>query len=255
MRAAERALPLMRGGQILRFALLPDGEDPGQLPAPARRRRRCARSLDKARAAVGVRLVGRERAQLPRPRSAIAGADRGAAPQLRSFEIAGHRTAIIRQGLKRRFGELLGRAACRASVRRASGLSRPGHGSAITATANRPARVPASVGAAASRGWSGVGSPGSKRRWRARKPRAKPGSCCLCCAIRNGCRAARTISACCQLTRCRSWSGCASEIVAWFAGRAQSLTQRPCSATSALRFWATPGSVRRRPHAADRAGH
>ena len=28
MRAAERALPLMRGGQTLRFAVLPDGEDP-----------------------------------------------------------------------------------------------------------------------------------------------------------------------------------------------------------------------------------
>jgi DNA primase len=28
MRAAERALPLMRGGQTLRFAILPDGEDP-----------------------------------------------------------------------------------------------------------------------------------------------------------------------------------------------------------------------------------
>ena len=28
MRAAERALPLMRGGQTLRFAMLPDGEDP-----------------------------------------------------------------------------------------------------------------------------------------------------------------------------------------------------------------------------------
>ena len=28
MRAAERALPVMRGGQTLRFAILPDGEDP-----------------------------------------------------------------------------------------------------------------------------------------------------------------------------------------------------------------------------------
>ena len=53
-RAAERALPLLKPGQSLRFAMLPPGEDPDSLIRARRRRRPCARCWTQARPLVDV---------------------------------------------------------------------------------------------------------------------------------------------------------------------------------------------------------
>ena len=227
MRAAERALPLMRGGQTLRFAMLPDGEDPdsflrrhGVEPLRA--------ILDKAvHLSVFVWSAVNEHSfrnlDLDRPEQIAA-----LRHKLRSFELLAT-DRDIRQSLKQRFGELLGerlagiREARQRTVASRSRSADHRYGKSAGKGAGRAGAAASPAGAASARR-------GSKRRWRARKPRAKPGSCCLCCAIRNGCRAARTIFACCS-SSIRSWSGCArkSSLGSWTRAI---LTQRPSSATS-----------------------
>jgi DNA primase len=156
LHVAEHALPLMRGGQTLRFAMLPDGEDPdsflrrhGNGPLRA--------ILDKAQhLSVFVWSALNEHSfrnlDLDRPEQ-IAALRR----KLRSFE-AKAADPDIRLGLKRRFGELLEeRLAGIRQSRQRTVTSRPRSGdhrrgpSGVGAGSTAGGRIP---------GWSGVGSPG-----------------------------------------------------------------------------------------------
>ena len=157
LRAAERALPLMRGGQTLRFAVLPDGEDPDSFL-----RRHGGEPLraicDKAQPlSVFVWSALNEHSfrnlDLDRPEQIAA-----LRHKLRDFE----RLATdvdVRQSLKRRFAELLEerlagiREARQRHVARQPRSSdhRRGQFGGAGGTTARGGRIP---------GWSGVGSPG-----------------------------------------------------------------------------------------------
>ena len=157
MRAAERALPLMRGGQTLRFAMLPDGEDPdsflrrhGIEPLRA--------ILDKAvHLSVFVWSAVNEHSfrnlDLDRPEQIAA-----LRHKLRSFEILAT-DRDIRQSLKQRFGELLGE--------RLAGIREARQRTVASRSRSADHRYGKSAGKGAGQGrggsipgWSGVGSPG-----------------------------------------------------------------------------------------------
>ena len=188
LRAAERALPLMRGGQTLRFAVLPDGEDPDSY---LRRH--------------GAGGAGRGVVQSPH---SVANdlAARDAGPALRDARGArGAEPAAARARPARRRPRPAGEPA--------GPVPQPAAG-AVAATAMAAARAETPGGEAFRVGGGGA-VPARRRHLAAGDQPRGASACSRCCGTRNGWTVTRRTSALLQLTDPRL-ERLRQEIVAWF---------------------------------------